>query len=679
MKTLPSCLLYSRDEALTTRLIRMAASTAAIQPIDEQADLEQWLHQFGDTVLLADLRAPNCLDVLLDIHRERPGTVLLVLGTDRSDPMLAAEMLEPFAVVSLEPDRRDFQPLLKRAIECQMLRQKTQLLEDELAKLNARRVEPRPEPRTLFSAPLRNFSSAQRNFDNVDALFDSVVEGLVATARVSRAGIFIQPDPHAAYIYQAGTRCLASTEKLVIAPDHPFIRWLEMNTHLVSRKTLDNVPAPEERAMLKKMLDALGAEIIIPLYAAGRIKGWIFVGQRSTGIPFDLADLEDLTGLADHISTTLEKAFQYEETALQKALAETVLHTIPFGIVACDENAVIRWFNSAAHEILRPREQQVIGGKVETLGSRMADLFHRTLQNRMNADIEEWTDPRTKLTIAVETRALNDLNNCVGAMMMIRDVTGAKLLQEKEDQLERAAFWNELAASMSHEIRNPLVAIKTFSQMLPQRYEDPDFRADFSKEVNYEVDRLNQIVDKINEFAHPPKPVFVPLDIRQPVEHAVTRIQKELDHDNLKIHLSADDTALMISGDSASLEECVYHLLKNATENLQNKPGSRISVTAKGRSPNKESGSLYLVITDNGSGIDESVRDKVFSPFSTVKARGLGLGLPIAKRVVIDHSGQIDIDTSSGGTTVTIILPALHEGLKAGGPQNGLHPANGKR
>jgi len=661
VKTLPSCLLYSRDEDLAARLIRMLSSTAAIQPLENETDLDQWLHQFGDTIFLADLRAPNCLDVLLALHRERPNTVIIVIGVERSDPMLSAELLEPFGTLSPEPDRRELQTLLRQAIECQVLRQKTTVLEDELASLHARQQEKRPEPRTLFSAPLQNFSKAQRNFDNVDALFESVVDGLVATARVSRAGIFIQPDPHEEYIYQAGTRCLAATETMTISPDHPFVRWLELNTHLISRKTLENIYTPEERAMLKQMLDALGAEIITPIYAAGRIKGWIFVGRRSTGIPFDIADLEDLTGLADHISTTLEKAFQYEETALQKALAETVLHTIPFGIVACDEHAVIRWFNSTAREILQPLEDQVIGQRVEVLGSRTADLFRRTLIGHADFDAEEWTDNRTKLTISAETRTLDDENVCVGAMMMLRDVTGAKLLQEKEDQLEREAFWNELASSMSHEIRNPLVAIKTFSQMLPERYEDPDFRADFSKEVNHEVDRLNQIVDKINQFAHSPKPIYQPLDVRKPIEHAVTRIQNELDHDNLKIHLSADDTTPQINGDQASFEECVYHLLKNAAENLQNKPGSRINVTVKGRSPAKDSGNLYLIITDNGSGIHESVRDKVFSPFSTIKARGLGLGLPIAKRAVIDHNGQIDIDTSGGGTTITIILPTLEE------------------
>jgi nitrogen-specific signal transduction histidine kinase len=661
MKTLPSSLLYSRDEELSGRLTRITTSIATIQPITDYSDLEQSLMQFGDTILLADLRAPNCLNVISTLSRERPDTVIIVLGTERSDPMLAAETLEPYAVCSLEPDRREFKALLKQAIECLALRQKNRILQDELQTLNARKMEFRQEPRTLFSTPLQNFSKAQRNFDNVELLFESVVEGLVATARVSRAGIFIQHDLHSDYHFQAGTRCLSATEKLIIHTGNPFVQWLEMNTHLISRKTLKNIVDPQERAMLKQMLDSLGAEIIIPLYATGSIKGWIFVGQRSTGIPFDIADLEDLTGLADHISTTLEKAFLYEKTALQKALAETVLHSIPFGIIACDENAIVRWFNSTAREILQPLEDTIIGERIEVLGSRIADLFRRTVESQTIRDVREWNDPRTKLMLSAEVRCLSNKGQCVGAMMMLRDITGAKLLQEKEEQVERATFWNELASSMSHEIRNPLVAIKTFSQLLPKRSDDPDFRAEFSEQVSFEVDRLNHIIDKINEFANPPKPILHPIDVRKPIEFAVTRIQSEMEHENLKIHLSADDTDQLVNGDAASLEECIYHLIKNSAENLANKPGSRINITVKGRSPEKDLGNIYIIVTDNGSGIDETVRDKVYSPFITVKALGFGLGLPIAKRVVIDHNGQIDIDSSSGGTTVSIVLPALGE------------------
>jgi len=659
MKTLPSCILYSRDEELTGRLVRIASSVAAVQPIAAQNELEQWFPRFGDTILLADLRAPNCLDVLSGIKADWPMSVVIAMGADRSDPMLAAERLDLFACTGLEPGRRDFQALLGHAVETLRLRQKTRLLERELMNLNARQAETPPQPRTLFSAPLQNFSRAQQNFDNLDMLFDSVVEGLVATARVSRAGIFLKPEAKATYVFHAGMRCLQSTETLAIHETAPFVQWLEMNTHLVSRQTLGSIPDPEERAMLKQALDSLGAEIIIPLYATNRILGWIFIGQRATGIPFDVSDLEELAGLADHISTTLENALQYEETALQKALAETLLHSIPFGIIACDENATIRWFNSTAREILQTGEETVIGQPAETLGSRMADLLRRALCKQKPLDTCEWSDARTKLTLSAETRCLTDDGNCVGAMMMLHDVSGVKLLREKEEQLERAAFWNELAAGMSHEIRNPLVAIKTFSQLLPERYEDPDFRAEFSKQVTAEVDQLNHIIDKINGFANLPNPVFNPLDIRKPIEHAITRIQSEFDHENLGIHLSSDDSALQINGDAASMEECIYHLLRNSAENLGNKPGSRINLSVKGRSPQNGKGKVFITVTDNGSGIDESVRGKVFSPFSTIKARGLGLGLPIAKRAVIDHNGQMDIETSAGGTTITLTLPAL--------------------
>ncbi|MCF6278470.1 MAG: hypothetical protein L3J16_06965 [Anaerolineales bacterium] len=283
MKKLPSCILYSRDEDLIGRLLRISSSITGIQPIEAQSDLEQCFSQFGDTLLLADLRAPNCLEVLSEIKANWPLSVIVILGVDRSDPMLTAEWLDPFATIGLEPDRREFQALLKQAPECFALRKRSQLLDNELTKLQAQKIEPAPQLRTLFSAPLQNFSKAQKNFDNLDLLFDSVVEGLVATARVSRAGIFIKPDPETHYTFQSGMRCLQATEKLSVPGNSPFVRWMEMNTHLVSRQTLENIPDPEERAMLKQMLDSLGAEIIIPTapVAQHRLFDRVRGGQRA--------------------------------------------------------------------------------------------------------------------------------------------------------------------------------------------------------------------------------------------------------------------------------------------------------------------------------------------------------------------------------------------------------------
>src|SRR5207253_5488581 len=114
---------------------------------------------------------------------------------------------------------------------------------------------------------------------------------------------------------------------------------------LISRTNLDGTADRTQRSMLRRALDSFGAEAIAPLYARGRIIGWLFFGHRLTGQRFDYSDLEGLMILAEHVSTVLENALLYEEIKLQRTLAETLLKSIPPGIVATDEDAIIRWFN----------------------------------------------------------------------------------------------------------------------------------------------------------------------------------------------------------------------------------------------------------------------------------------------------------------------------------------------
>jgi nitrogen-specific signal transduction histidine kinase len=662
MKTPATSVLYSQDELLITRIMRLASDRCPISPLRTPTDLDHYFIQFEETILLADIRARGCLEILEEIKKTHPVTVLIIIGTPRSDPMLEAEWINPFATLPQEPERKSFQQLMRQAAECLNLRQKNEMLEQTLSSLHQGQSRPDARntgPRSLFSTPLQNFSKAQKNFDNINMLFQSVVEGLVATAKVSRAGIFTQKGENEPYRFQAGLRCLKGTDELTIPESHPFVRWQEMHTHLISRQNLDTIYLPDERLMLQQILNALGAEIIIPLYAKGQIKGWIFVGQRATGIPFSYSDLEDLSALSDHISTTLEKALQYEETVLQKALAETLLHSIPSGIIACDESGIIRWFNSSARDILQVEGDKIIGGRAEVLGSRIAHLLRQTLADREIRQATEWEESITKRTLAAQTRRLIDRGTSVGALLMLRDVTNDKLLQEKEDQLERAAFWNELAANISHEIRNPLVAIKTFSQLLPERYDDPEFRADFSHQVTQEVDQLNRMIMKINEFAYPPEPVFKPLDVRLCVQNAMEKVKVDLHPDHLTMTLSTDASHLYINGDESTFTLCIYHLLRNSAENLTKNPNGKINVYLQNRtSQTQPTDQVILTVTDNGTGIAPELKDKIFSPFCSNKEHAMGLGLPIVKRTVMEHNGQLNLETGSGGTCITITLPA---------------------
>src|SRR6266705_1358144 len=183
-------------------------------------------------------------------------------------------------------------------------------------------------------------------------------EALADAAGVSRVGLFSRTRKGDPYQLRAGLHCLPETEDLQFGERDALVRWFELHAHLISRANLLRTQDHRQRTIMRRALDMFGAEAIVPLYARGSIIGWVFFGHRVTGRLFDDRDLEGLTTLAEHVSTILENAFLYEEATIQKTLAETLLKSIPPGIVATDEDATVRWFNPPAektNEQSRPR------------------------------------------------------------------------------------------------------------------------------------------------------------------------------------------------------------------------------------------------------------------------------------------------------------------------------------
>ncbi|MCA1658021.1 MAG: PAS domain-containing protein, partial [Verrucomicrobiaceae bacterium] len=465
-------------------------------------------------------------NLLEEIQNGWPEVLITALGTARSEPLREAEQSGIYAAEDLQLDRRRFQALVSRAFDHLRVLQENRELRDRSSLVLAeppRRAELALERHSLSAPmPLLRFPRVFRRVENVEALLASVVEGVADTAGVTRVGIFARVRTGDRYRLRAGLRCLPESYDLEYAERDPLVRWFELHAHLISRGNLQQTPDHSQRALMRRALDAFGAEVIVPLHARGRISGWLFFGHRLTGQPFDHHDLENLMLLAEHVSSVLENALLNEEITLQKTLAETLLKSIPPGIVATDEDAVIRWFNPTAEQILGLSAAQVLNRPVEAAGSRIASCLRETLQATSNLPAQQWIDPTTRRSVSVETRRLVNERTPLGAVAVVLDLTGEEKLRQKQDLLERAAFWTDLAASMSHEIRNPLVAIKTFAQLLPERFDDPDFRRDFNQIVVQEIDRLDTIITQINNFAHPSELVMKPFDVRTSVKNALT-------------------------------------------------------------------------------------------------------------------------------------------------------------
>ena len=518
--------------------------------------------------------------------------------------------------------------------------------------------EPSVDRYQTASLPLLRFARVFRRHQNVEALLASVVEGVADAAGVTRVGIFSKIRQGDRYQLRAGLRCLPETEELEYRERDPLVRWFELHAHLINRSDLPNTADRDHRPVLRRALDAFGAEVIAPLYARGRIIGWLFFGHRLTGQPFSYSDLEGLTILAEHVSAVLENALLYEEVAVQKSLAESLLKAIPPGIVATDEQGIIRWFNPTAEEILGFESAHVLNKPVEAVGSALAAFIRDTLDAKASLPARHWTDRTTQRALLVETRRLSDQQSDLGAVAVIQDLTAEKSLREKQDLVERAAFWSDLAASMSHEIRNPLVAIKTFAQLLPERFQDADFRKDFSEIVVREIDRLDKIITQINDFAHPPELVLKPIDVRTPVNKALELAKDRFGvNGEVAFEMSLPNDLPKVVGDEEALAEAFAHLVANAAEAVAGQEKPRVSLSAKPIREGNRAREVVISIRDNGKGIDPDLRDKVFSPFCTTKPRGMGLGLPIVKRTIFDHNGRVDIDSGADGTTVNVTLP----------------------
>jgi nitrogen-specific signal transduction histidine kinase len=660
-----ACILYTQDPDLVRRARAFLRSLAPVRHVEQADRLDVALQQNSPALLLLDLRARESRDLLAQVQAEWPNVLIVGFGMLRSAPLRDAEQAGIYAAEDVDLERRHFQALIGRALDHLRILEDNRALRADATRVpvlsTSRALEPTQEF-TGVALPILRFPRVFRRFENKDMLVNSVVEGLADAAMVTRVGMFSRCRPGEDYHLIAGLRCLQESYQLEYRERDPLVRWFERHAHLICRAHLAQTHDHSQRELLRRALDSVGAEVIVPLHARGRVSGWLFFGHRLTGQPFDYQSLEALMILGDHVSTVLENALLNEEVALQKTLAETLLTAIPPGIIASDEDAIIRWCNPTAESILGLAAADVLNKPIECAGSRIASLLRETLASPVQLPARQWIDPNTRRSLSVQTRQLIHEQQSLGAVAVIQDMTPEESLRQKQELLDRAAFWTDLAASMSHEVRNPLVAIKTFAQLLPERFDDADFRRDFNEIVVQEIDRLDLIITQINNFAHPPELNFKSIDLRAPMKKAVELVRARPAQNGFSIETTLPDDLPRVVGDETALAEAFAHLVANAAEATHGQPKARITLSAKPVRDGNHTSGVVVTVHDNGRGISPDLKDKIFSPFCTTKARGMGLGLPIVKRTVFDHNGRVDVDSDRHGTSVSVLLPVVENG-----------------
>ncbi len=241
----------------------------------------------------------------------------------------------------------------------------------------------------------------------------------------------------------------------------------------------------------------------------------------------------------------------------------------------------------------------------------------------------------------------------------------AAALEERERRLlrgERLAAAGQLAAQITHEIRNPLSSVALNVELLEDEIPSagPEARH-LLREITREIDRLNSITEDYLRFARRPKPELARLDLREHVSNLLAFLGAEVELAGVALDTVFPDEAVWIQGDANQLRQVFMNLMRNAVEAVtepdreaSDPPQVEVRMRCKGDR-------VIVVVRDNGPGIDlpQDALERIFEAFYTRKAQGTGLGLPIVQEILVDHGGSIGVeDTGPQGTTFRVELPA---------------------
>lgn len=370
-------------------------------------------------------------------------------------------------------------------------------------------------------------------------------------------------------------------------------------------------------------------------------------------------------------------------------LKNQVLESSPRGVITYDREGMITSFNSRSIEIAG------VGGNITGCNVKEIDLFYHMLRqfeaNEVNPakpehDYEDqnssgyqgsntkiwqeltWQNNKNEtLTIRYSIYPLYDYQKeILGTILSFEDITEEKKLREEIFEREKSTALNRVVAGICHEIRNPITSIKTFTELLPSKYEDPEFRKELSTYVPSEMERLSSLIEDLFDYAKPKNVEKEVIDLGEIIDSCLVLSKRIINQNGIDLDVDVDSN-LKIEADKNQLKQVILNLILNSISAVSDEHDEKfnsqgivsktdkkaIFITGERRGSN-----IIIKVQDTGVGMSEEELKMVFDPFYTTKNYGSGLGLTLSKQYVEENNGKLTIDSQKGVyTCVSLVFP----------------------
>jgi PAS domain S-box-containing protein len=422
---------------------------------------------------------------------------------------------------------------------------------------------------------------------------------------------------------------------------------------------------------------------LLPVIIKGEVTGVLTaeIGEKDRA-PFDPISLDLLSVLVGQLAMIIENVQLFEQTRALHAFNEDIIQNITAGLIAINQEGVITAFNPAAAAMLGCRAEQLHHHPLQNVVSgaqELIDAFQDTLATGQPNTYHEIVIRRadgTQLPLSVKTAPLATgaaRANAAGVVGLLEDLSERKAIEAERRRLDRLAALGEMSAVVAHEIRNPVASIAAGVDYLSVRMTPDSAEAHGAAMIQREIQRVNRILEDILFVARPFQLDLSTENLAEIIDDVLQRCQSQIQAGQVKVttHHTPDLPPLWV--DRQRLEQVFTNLIINAAQAMQTNEQSPAErqltiqsclVTTTGNIAPKDNLPNHVIITftDTGPGIPPDAQQRIFEPFFTTKARGSGLGLSVARRVIEEHRGTIEIDPHpTRGTRFIITLPVKKE------------------
>lgn len=479
-------------------------------------------------------------------------------------------------------------------------------------------------------------------------------------------------------ILDCGAVCLYQAD-----PEHPQLSRIAEAGEV--KQFPEILPSTDLIRLDKPSIWVTGNRILTELHRTGKVSGFEYVasaplfqgggafgllvaaGQGGIPINLSLAGMELLSALL--LST-------FQQQMLVDNLNEKIEHSIKVvqlrnqafdymneAVLILDEKMVIVEINPAAEYMLGYANWEAVGQSYENIligTDRLLPALSDALKGNATFNIGEASlNRRDGESFPVEVKVIPVVSGeaVTGMEILITDISEHEESKAVTQQLEHRAVLGDYTAAFAHDVRNPINNISTGLQLLSASLDEKDPSQDVISKMLGDCTRLNHLMESFLAFSRPLEMKFEAIEVESFLKRILDRWQPRMARVNVKSILNVNKDVTRITGDPRSLENVFTNLISNALEAMT-ETGDTLAIKAEMVKEINGHPHVEISVSDNGPGIPEDVKERIFEPFVTTRKMGTGLGLAITKQIVNAHKGSIKIDSFPGGTVFTVQLPA---------------------